>query len=375
MNRETQTLEEAAVALESLRDDLHFVVQDGRGRSSMESQIAVQRWNALAARFGFESVTLIADMWDVIKRTAAASKQRFHQWVETVRIYLDRTGGLALDRLRKQLDNTSGDDSGQMFIDQSLADRLAVDGRVPSDFHDATARLLDVVNILERILPTLVRINHDLMSLIGKLDARTVPQDPAAAHALIMKMVQTLNRHPTSHEIFPSHWHTHQFVGGRKLLSAVTYEATEKSAVVKDAASLRLFEALGHQTIALATKGRVQKSINPRLRVLSRSECRTMIDHGERLTDALYGLVRLLDRYEDEPGSRQVIDSLDVLEKTWAEVGVRLETEDRHRLKWVVAYFDRSVDVRDLLERATYIIQEAHKAYVAYIEASLKRFK
>lgn len=372
MSYDPHSLEQTAAALEAFTDDLRHTVREGRGQHSMEAQIAVQRWNALAADLGLEVLAPLRGFWETFKTAVNHSTVVFGRWMEAVRAYLDRSGGRALDLLRKRLDTVAGDSDGSMIIDQALANRLAVRGRVSSDFQTPTTELIQLVDQLEHVLPKLLDFNHSVLTALGSEHASDFPTAAAVWSGRLKKAVEQLVQHPTPMELLPEGWKTASFIGGYRLLMAAEYPQEQP----RSALARRVWERWKKAPEYTLTRGdALATATNPRLPVLSRSECRALIDQAERLTDALYRLMRLADTVKTRFTTDQVVGYVEELRHALHKAAVLLTAEDREHLELLTTYFARTVDERALIKRIAHLVQQAHKAYQTYIEASLKRFQ
>jgi hypothetical protein len=366
-------LDAADVALESIANDLNAVVRDGGGQNPMEAAIAVRRWNTLAGRFGFESESsAVGTVWAVMKKITSASAERFGKVVESIQIYFDKSGGKEIDRLRRLLEENRGDGEGVM-TDQSLATSLNVNGRVPSDFGEATHKLVGLVHLLEKIVPSMAAVSKQAYAVCEQA------QTPANREELskhLKALVDIVIAAPSPVAQLPSALFHEQFVGGRRFAEEHQIKPLKNASVPERNAS-KLLELVSSLKFALSGPKPVQPAVNPRLPVLNREQIKDLLGHCEQLTDALHHLLVLAKNHSKDATGSAIAQHLDAVFANIArEHPFKIPAEDKARADWLKLYFQSNLtNPKRLIESGLRILADAHKAYASYIHASIQQFK
>lgn len=366
-------LDTADLALESLAEDLSAVVQNGDGRDPMETAIAARRWDALAGQFGFENESsAISNVWGVMKKITAASAERFGKIVESIQIYFDKSGGKEIDRLRRLLEENRGDGEG-VITDQSLATSLNINGRVPTDFSEATHKLVGLVHLLEKVVPSVATVSKEAYALCEKIET---PANREALNKHLSELVAVVLKAPSPVAQFPSALFHEQFLGGRRFTEERPIKPLKNASVPERNAS-KLLELVSGLKFTLAAPKAAQAAVNPRLPVLNREQIKDLLKLCEELTDALHHLLKLANTHSKDASGSAIAQHLDAVFANIAkDHPFKIPAEDKARADWLKLYFQSQLtNPKRLIESGLRILADAHKAYAEYIHASLKQFK
>lgn len=298
---------------------------------------------------------------EMVKSAAKAMQDSFSRVLETLSIWVDKTGRKETARLRRKLEELHGEPAVKQISDRNLADSLSVDGRLVLD-HTHTAQELDQLTnaFTDEYIPDITQRDYEIWSLMDKGGLLGWRGKPDNIHSVLVNIIRFLasNKEPNMPLMGQG---MDKVIGDRSVF--------KKAAVVRDMSYAKLSSDSEAQTLikrytedkryvngrraARKGTGVARVGVVP---VLSVSELSSAVDAMTQICDTIERTVAIRKQTRGElrqlsyvrvlVGSFNTSEILNVVETdgtTSQREVFKLDEADRQRTDLIVRYVSRDI--------------------------------
>lgn len=296
---------------------------------------------------------------EMVKSAAKAMQDSFSKVLETLAIWVDKTGRKETARLRRQLDELQGEPAVKQLSDRGLADSLSIDGRLTLD-HTHTAQDIEQITnaFMDEYIPDVTQRDYEIWSLMDKGGLLGWRGKPDNIHSVLVNIIRFLASNKEPHMPLMGQG-ADKVIGDRSVF--------KQAAVVRDMSYANLTSDTEAQTLIkrytedkrhvngrrAARKGTSVARVGV-VPVLSPSELSSALDAMTQICDSIERTVAIRNQIRGElrqlsymrvlVGSFNTKEILNVVESdgtTSKREVFKLDQADRQRTDLIVRYVSR----------------------------------
>lgn len=390
---------QSTAALESALNQIELDLEAQRSFMSRHLQAALEGETTIPAlEMLGNDLGIVPGNEDFKSFAAAASNAigaKLKRFAESVAIFFDGTGKKELARLRREVEEVTGEARKGVISDRELANQFSIGSQEVRDVPGAMQKVVEFINALtDDYVPAILDRDAEYWHVLSSsryFRSEGVELD-TIGEMIDDMMTEVARHHPTHLSKLPDNGLT-IFMGGRKLFTESKPPQFSLDRGANNPADTKVLRALQELTVsgagrAGATNVTAQTHTGV-IKTLSQQEMRDQLEHIERMVQLLERVKAIFQGTRRGNVQSQIqtilstvekLESYDVHNKDGSFVETittsNLDRADSNRLKLLIAYITHSqFDLASLLINATHLIVGQYKAHVSYVKASMKMYR